>query len=169
YLLASSCVVVAVSVCHSFFFLITRRPPRSTLFPYTTLFRSTAQAQAETAQAQPARAQAVATRARTRTQLDTAGGNAAGQAEPTGPCTRIIVAAVSQHPGHTGTTKLGEPPTRSPEPLQALPQRRPAPRPRRRGQGALCDRRSWQGHRPPTGRPLRQPLAGSRHPAHDPP
>src|SRR5690606_2738620 len=81
----------------------------------------------------------------------------------------IIVAAVSQHPGHTGTTKLGEPPTRSPEPLQALPQRRPAPRPRRRGQGALCDRRSWQGHRPPTGRPLRQPLAGSRHPAHDPP
>src|SRR5690606_41757531 len=83
YLLASSCVVVAVSVCHSFFFLITRRPPRSTLFPYTTLFRSTAQAQAETAQAQAARAQAVATRARTRTQLDTAGGNAAGQAEPT--------------------------------------------------------------------------------------
>src|SRR5205823_14802230 len=27
--------------CHSiFFFLIIRRPPRSTLFPYTTLFRS---------------------------------------------------------------------------------------------------------------------------------
>src|SRR5262249_60733871 len=25
----------------SFFFLMTRRPPRSTLFPYTTLFRST--------------------------------------------------------------------------------------------------------------------------------
>src|SRR5699024_12658794 len=25
---------------HSFFFLIIRRPPRSTLFPYTTLFRS---------------------------------------------------------------------------------------------------------------------------------
>src|SRR5206468_11558246 len=25
----------------SFFFLLTRRPPRSTLFPYTTLFRST--------------------------------------------------------------------------------------------------------------------------------
>src|SRR5690242_21064173 len=24
----------------SFFFLLTRRPPRSTLFPYTTLFRS---------------------------------------------------------------------------------------------------------------------------------
>src|SRR5947207_5111209 len=24
----------------SFFFLVTRRPPRSTLFPYTTLFRS---------------------------------------------------------------------------------------------------------------------------------
>src|SRR5947208_11599027 len=26
----------------SFFFLMTRRPPRSTLFPYTTLFRSCA-------------------------------------------------------------------------------------------------------------------------------
>src|SRR5262245_64291799 len=25
---------------HLFFFLMTRRPPRSTLFPYTTLFRS---------------------------------------------------------------------------------------------------------------------------------
>src|SRR3712207_8471398 len=25
---------------HSFFFLMIRRPPRSTLFPYTTLFRS---------------------------------------------------------------------------------------------------------------------------------
>src|SRR2546422_10118089 len=27
-------------VSHSFFFLMIRRPPRSTLFPYTTLFRS---------------------------------------------------------------------------------------------------------------------------------
>src|SRR2546422_5298000 len=26
--------------CSSFFFLMIRRPPRSTLFPYTTLFRS---------------------------------------------------------------------------------------------------------------------------------
>src|SRR2546422_7832926 len=26
--------------CHCFFFLMIRRPPRSTLFPYTTLFRS---------------------------------------------------------------------------------------------------------------------------------
>src|SRR5690349_24825531 len=26
--------------CHLFFFLMLRRPPRSTLFPYTTLFRS---------------------------------------------------------------------------------------------------------------------------------
>src|SRR5258708_31025208 len=26
--------------CRSFFFLMIRRPPRSTLFPYTTLFRS---------------------------------------------------------------------------------------------------------------------------------
>src|SRR5260370_38680446 len=28
------------SCLHSFFFLMIRRPPRSTLFPYTTLFRS---------------------------------------------------------------------------------------------------------------------------------
>src|SRR2546430_16837622 len=39
-------VPVQVSICHqvqddlSFFFLMIRRPPRSTLFPYTTLFRS---------------------------------------------------------------------------------------------------------------------------------
>src|SRR2546426_3653723 len=31
------------SVSSSFFFLMIRRPPRSTLFPYTTLFRSLAQ------------------------------------------------------------------------------------------------------------------------------
>src|SRR2546422_6898279 len=29
-----------LSVLHFFFFLMIRRPPRSTLFPYTTLFRS---------------------------------------------------------------------------------------------------------------------------------
>src|SRR5258707_4374167 len=29
---------------HCFFFLMIRRPPRSTLFPYTTLFRSTSAA-----------------------------------------------------------------------------------------------------------------------------
>src|ERR1039458_10506855 len=32
------CLTVAVCAC--FFFLMIRRPPRSTLFPYTTLFRS---------------------------------------------------------------------------------------------------------------------------------
>src|SRR2546429_2154279 len=31
---------ICVSVLCSFFFLMIRRPPRSTLFPYTTLFRS---------------------------------------------------------------------------------------------------------------------------------
>src|SRR5438445_10041020 len=31
-----SCILVS----YSFFFLMIRRPPRSTLFPYTTLFRS---------------------------------------------------------------------------------------------------------------------------------
>src|SRR2546429_5415537 len=32
--------VLPTSGCVSFFFLMIRRPPRSTLFPYTTLFRS---------------------------------------------------------------------------------------------------------------------------------
>src|SRR5215217_6638208 len=31
---------MAVSIFYLFFFLMIRRPPRSTLFPYTTLFRS---------------------------------------------------------------------------------------------------------------------------------
>src|SRR5256885_11131369 len=35
----------------SFFFLMIRRPPRSTLFPYTTLFRSQAQHHVEAAKA----------------------------------------------------------------------------------------------------------------------
>src|SRR2546422_11691576 len=34
------------SPCYCFFFLMIRRPPRSTLFPYTTLFRSTTTARA---------------------------------------------------------------------------------------------------------------------------
>src|SRR3989441_13124248 len=31
-----------LGICPCFFFLMIRRPPRSTLFPYTTLFRSRA-------------------------------------------------------------------------------------------------------------------------------
>src|SRR2546426_10696963 len=39
--LCTFCISVSVlSVCFFFFFLMIRRPPRSTLFPYTTLFRS---------------------------------------------------------------------------------------------------------------------------------
>src|SRR2546430_13988286 len=39
------CVIFYIEMCMShtfffFFFLMIRRPPRSTLFPYTTLFRS---------------------------------------------------------------------------------------------------------------------------------
>src|SRR5215468_11690117 len=34
------CCSTLVPIWLCFFFLITRRPPRSTLFPYTTLFRS---------------------------------------------------------------------------------------------------------------------------------
>src|SRR2546430_12991545 len=33
-------VVIVYAFCIFFFFLMIRRPPRSTLFPYTTLFRS---------------------------------------------------------------------------------------------------------------------------------
>src|SRR5215813_14971633 len=33
---------VSFCLCFFFFFLMIRRPPRSTLFPYTTLFRSCA-------------------------------------------------------------------------------------------------------------------------------
>src|SRR3712207_7379478 len=34
------CCEVFLCLCLYFFFLMIRRPPRSTLFPYTTLFRS---------------------------------------------------------------------------------------------------------------------------------
>src|SRR5438445_12995467 len=34
------CAHHAPTACSCFFFLMIRRPPRSTLFPYTTLFRS---------------------------------------------------------------------------------------------------------------------------------
>src|ERR1017187_3766237 len=33
-------LMIIIALCHFFFFLMIRRPPRSTLFPYTTLFRS---------------------------------------------------------------------------------------------------------------------------------
>src|SRR2546427_13170169 len=36
----SLCASSICSLCFLFFFLMIRRPPRSTLFPYTTLFRS---------------------------------------------------------------------------------------------------------------------------------
>src|SRR5437588_2669881 len=39
----------------SFFFLMIRRPPRSTLFPYTTLFRSTARSTARWSRVRPPR------------------------------------------------------------------------------------------------------------------
>src|SRR5258707_8327046 len=37
-----NCTSFNIIPCHIFFFLMIRRPPRSTLFPYTTLFRSVA-------------------------------------------------------------------------------------------------------------------------------
>src|SRR5687768_18540331 len=45
FLLFSSLIFyIASSILFFFFFLMIRRPPRSTLFPYTTLFRSLATA-----------------------------------------------------------------------------------------------------------------------------
>src|SRR5256885_17259940 len=38
--LVSLCAIISLSCPSFFFFLMIRRPPRSTLFPYTTLFRS---------------------------------------------------------------------------------------------------------------------------------
>src|SRR6266545_7460878 len=40
FLVLSSILPSSLSFFYSFFFLMIRRPPRSTLFPYTTLFRS---------------------------------------------------------------------------------------------------------------------------------
>src|SRR5437660_12193027 len=37
---SSTAVCIFIVCCFAFFFLMIRRPPRSTLFPYTTLFRS---------------------------------------------------------------------------------------------------------------------------------
>src|ERR1041385_1476951 len=39
-MVCSVCLSAAILLCVFVFFLMIRRPPRSTLFPYTTLFRS---------------------------------------------------------------------------------------------------------------------------------
>src|SRR5258708_9279688 len=44
-----------ISLFFSFFFLMIRRPPRSTLFPYTTLFRSRARFHSIRTESQPPR------------------------------------------------------------------------------------------------------------------
>src|SRR5689334_23632033 len=46
-------------LCSLFFFLLIRRPPRSTLFPYTTLFRSRRAVQQPRARARLARLEAL--------------------------------------------------------------------------------------------------------------
>src|SRR3712207_6962324 len=70
---------------HYFFFLMIRRPPRSTLFPYTTLFRSVHPARAGPA-LRPRRARADAQSAQRRALRDAALGAAepsrGGQAQP---------------------------------------------------------------------------------------
>src|SRR2546426_3937765 len=42
----SSFLCLFINTLHFFFFLMIRRPPRSTLFPYTTLFRSAPEVEA---------------------------------------------------------------------------------------------------------------------------
>src|SRR5215475_15227289 len=49
------CKMILVNILLFFFFLMIRRPPRSTLFPYTTLFRSDAPARARGTRRPPAR------------------------------------------------------------------------------------------------------------------
>src|SRR2546422_11386918 len=45
YIICFLCYHAVIAISIYFFFLMIRRPPRSTLFPYTTLFRSTLAAQ----------------------------------------------------------------------------------------------------------------------------
>src|SRR3712207_7050770 len=82
----------------SFFFLMIRRPPRSTLFPYTTLFRS----RGDVADVQPGTGQLG--------QLDVAGhhgrlrhGGPARQAEPAG---QLALVAARVLPGDRKSTRL---------------------------------------------------------------
>src|SRR2546425_12004935 len=49
-------ILYPTSILLFFFFLMIRRPPRSTLFPYTTLFRSREEAQRDEGHAAAARA-----------------------------------------------------------------------------------------------------------------
>src|SRR3712207_8688235 len=77
-----------------FFFLMIRRPPRSTLFPYTTLFRSLRQRERRAREAVERRLQA-----------------------PRGPEERGEV------PGHTGTVRLDRCPLRSEEHTSELQSR----------------------------------------------
>src|SRR2546427_11508229 len=46
-------LLISLTVIFLFFFLMIRRPPRSTLFPYTTLFRSMIIKHAESYRSQP--------------------------------------------------------------------------------------------------------------------
>src|SRR5256885_16273348 len=61
----------APSYFMSFFFLMIRRPPRSTLFPYTTLFRSLDQAPRLRREARRPRQHGVANRRRNRSEEHT--------------------------------------------------------------------------------------------------
>src|SRR5204863_8978919 len=48
-------LICVLNIILSFFFLMIRRPPRSTLFPYTTLFRSQGDREAGAARCEPPR------------------------------------------------------------------------------------------------------------------
>src|SRR3712207_6857383 len=76
-----------------FFFLMIRRPPRSTLFPYTTLFRSAPAAVAVDRRTGPGRRQG------------TQGRGAAGVSRPAGPLPRPAAAGRAR-PGDRESTRL---------------------------------------------------------------
>src|SRR5688572_32626760 len=63
-----------------FFFLMLRRPPRSTLFPYTTLFRS-----------DPEAAQFGARRRLTRSEFDATVADQVERSQPLGDARRVVV------------------------------------------------------------------------------
>src|SRR2546430_17595247 len=108
-----------------FFFLMIRRPPRSTLFPYTTLFRSRAGAQAEhdVGLSQPAihvvgHEHARAARRAADQRLEVLG-RSGGE-----PGARLLA---EQHRGGVPPGPRGGPPL--PHPARPLPDRVPRPAP----------------------------------------
>src|SRR3712207_5042321 len=100
-----------------FFFLMIRRPPRSTLFPYTTLFRSarTCDSRSETrAISAPEKAPPIRTKTTTITMLSqtslTGGVLLSNGAEGRRPCCPLGVAGALPERHRSAHSDLGHPP-----------------------------------------------------------